>query len=253
MDERDRKVVGLRPFRRVLEEIDDHLVAHRRDPDPQPGADECADDLAAGVGLAGARRSLDGKHVAVELDSNPAGGVEGAFAVVLQSALGVCGRRRPAEQEVRRRAVRRAQGQTLRQDRRAETHQRLAERIGADMVVQDHGARLDACARLRVLDVDGTVVELDGFHPADPGAVEVVGRVAGARVDVLRRVSVPFEGRAPRLDGLDVHEALEGPPFIAEVALLERLQAEVLPPARLVLPAVEFHHVGEREAGLFRA
>jgi len=45
-------------------------------------------------------------------------------------------------------------------------------------------------------------------------------------------------------------EATRCPPLVQQLILGKAAQAEVLPPARLVLPAVELHHVGQREPRL---
>ena len=195
------------------------------------------------MGLAGARRSLNGKDLAVERESDPGSGIDRILAVTAKrSDAG-----RPPEEQVDGRPIGIPGFETLGENRFAEVLQGVPENLCANVTVQ-HDALGVLVGRIHsFLDVDGVTAVVDGRDLAHFVAVQAVDGVSLAYVEVLRREAVLLNGRTLGFHGPVVGEARHGAAFVQQGVLLQGAQPEVLPPARLVLPAVELHHVCQRE------
>ena len=90
----------------------------------------------------------------------------------------------------------------------------------------------------------------DTDNRAHLGAIQRVHAVVLARIELLRRKAVALDGRRAGFDGALVTQAGEGAPLTGKFTGIQLEQAKVFPRIRLILPAVEFQHVGQDKAGL---
>ena len=102
IDDGHLESVSMRLFRSRFEKVDDDLVADRGHTDLQAGTDKLTNDPCSRVRLPRARRTLDGKHVPIELTGNPARRVEDRFVRLLEySVRRICRRRLPQQKSSR--------------------------------------------------------------------------------------------------------------------------------------------------------
>src|SRR5690606_25615635 len=215
-----RDPLCLRLLHGAFEQVVDDLVTDRGDADSEPASAQRADHLRARVGLTRAGRTLDRKHVTVQLEHEPLGGLDRRLALALELATIIRERGRPAKQQVERRAIRRAVLQPVLEHVLAKAHQRVSQNIVPDVAVKRNGGRMLVRRRDLLLDIDGPlgVVDIDDLTQLFLADVDIV---AAACIELLPRKTITLYRRPLCLDDLLKYQPRDRPPLIRVFAFLE--------------------------------
>lgn len=189
---------------------------------------------------------LNGEHLAVEGERDSGGGLDRVLAI---KRLHADARRAP-EEMIDGCAIGLAKREPLFQYGLAEVLQCVPEGVAGDVLVEHDRLGVIVFSIALLPDVDGLSEVVHRCNRPERLAGRGVDTVALTCVQLLCRVAVPLHLRTLLLDNPFKPQATHRAPLVLKFVFGKAAQAEVLPPTRLVLPAVELHHVRQREPRL---
>ncbi len=157
-----------------------------------------------------------------------------------------------SQQQIARRLIRPVAAQAVVGDILADPHQRVGHHLRRrHSLCANTASGWRPAVSWRFLMSTVLSVERDRLDRAELGAADIAELLAAAKLGLLRRKAVAVDRRlCGAADRADKVEAGESGAFIEQILGREIGQPEILPPDRLLFPAVPVEDVGQDPAGL---